>query len=119
MVAELVLHTDDGMGLDEAIVAYLAACEVEGKSLRTVDAYAETLGMFRNICIRKGLPPRVADFRPAHVYAFLKVVAESGVSLFTSATARGASSGWCRSGLARRRRCAATSSVFVGRTMGC
>ena len=38
MVAELVRYTDDGMGLDEAIAAYLAACEVEGKSPRTVDA---------------------------------------------------------------------------------
>ena len=40
MVAELVPYTDDGLGLDEAIAAYLAACAVEGKSPRTVDAYA-------------------------------------------------------------------------------
>ena len=44
MVAEMVGYTDDGMTLDEAIAAYLAACDVEGKSPRTVDAYAETLG---------------------------------------------------------------------------
>ena len=80
MVAELVLQTDDGMGLDEAIAAYLAACEIEGKSPRTVDAYAETLAMFRNICLQKELPSRVGAFGPAHVYAFLKVIAESGVS---------------------------------------
>ncbi len=83
MVAELVRYTDDGMGLDEAIAAYLAACEVEGKSPRTVDAYAETLAMFRSICRQAGLPDRVDAFRPAHVYAFLKVNAESGVSLGT------------------------------------
>ncbi len=83
MVAEMVRYTDDGMGLDEAIAAYLAACEVEGKSPRTVDAYAETLAMFRKICLQGGLPLRVADFRPAHVYAFLKVIADSGVSLGT------------------------------------
>ena len=83
MVAELVLRTDGGMGLDEAIVAYLAACEVEGKSPRTVDAYAETLAMFRGICLRKALPQRVGEFGPAHVYAFLKVIADSGVSLGT------------------------------------
>jgi site-specific recombinase XerD len=71
------------MGLDEAIAAYLAACEVEGKSPRTVDAYAETLTMFRGICLRKALPQRVGEFGPAHVYAFLKVIADSGVSLGT------------------------------------
>ena len=50
MVAEMVGYTDDGMTLDEAIAAYLAACDVEGKSPRTVDAYAETLGMFHSCC---------------------------------------------------------------------
>jgi integrase/recombinase XerC len=83
MVAELVLQTDDRMGLDEAIAAYLAACEVEGKSPRTVDAYAETLAMFRRICLQQRLPARVGEFGPAHVYAFLKVIADSGVSLGT------------------------------------
>lgn len=33
MVAALVRITDDGMGLDEAIAAYLTACEVEGKTV--------------------------------------------------------------------------------------
>ena len=70
MVAELVRYTDDGMGLDEAIAAYLAACEVEGKSPRTVDAYAETLAMFRGICRQTRLPTRVGEFGPAHVYTF-------------------------------------------------
>ncbi len=83
MVAELVLQTDDGMGLGEAIAAYLAACDVEGKSPRTVDAYAETLRRFQAVCLAEALPARVADFRPPHVYAFLKAVADSGVSLGT------------------------------------
>ena len=80
MFAEMVRYTDDGMGLDEAIAAYLAACDVEGKSPRTVEAYAETLGMFHAICRQRGLPERVGEFRPAHVYAFLKVIADRGVS---------------------------------------
>ena len=87
MAAEMALDARDSTGLDEglaaAIAAYLAACEVEGKTLRTVQAYAETLGRFRAICVAEGLPDRVADFRPAHVYAFLKVIAESGASLGT------------------------------------
>ena len=48
MVAELVHYTDDGMGLDEAIASYLAACDVEGKSPRTVDAYPHSYG--NSIC---------------------------------------------------------------------
>ena len=83
MLAEMVHYTDDGMRLDEAIAAYLAACDVEGESPRTVDAYAETLGMFHAIGLQRGLPQRVTEFRPAHVYAFLKVIADSGVSLGT------------------------------------
>ena len=90
MAADMVRSTDNGMGLDEAIAAYLAACEVEGKSPRTVDAYAETLARFCGICLQLGLPQRIAAFGPAHVYAFLKVIADSGVSLgtrcWTSAT---------------------------------
>ena len=83
MIAEMVRHPDDGMGLAEAIAAYLAACEVEGKTRRTVQAYAETLRRFRAICAAEGLPDRVAAFRPAHIYAFLKVIADGGVSLGT------------------------------------
>ena len=83
MAAELLRSMGDGMGLDEAIAAYLAVCEVEGKSPRTVDAYSETLATFRGVCLREGLPQRVGEFGPAHVYAFLKVIADSGVSLGT------------------------------------
>ena len=69
MAAELVLHTDDGLGLDEADAAYLAACEVEGKSPRTVNPYTETLALFRGVCLREGLPQRIGEFGPAHVRA--------------------------------------------------
>ena len=77
------LDPDDALTLAAAIPAYLAACTVEGKSPRTVDAYAETLRRFQAVCGAEALPARVADFRPPHVYAFLKAVADSGVSLGT------------------------------------
>ena len=83
MVAKVVRYTDDGMGPDETIAAYLAACEVDGKSPRTVDAYPETIAMFRGIFLHNGLPDRVGEFGPAHVYVFLKVIAASGASLGT------------------------------------
>ena len=83
MAAEFTPDPGEGTGLDEAIAAYLTACEVEGKTRRTVQAYAETLGRFRTVCAAEGLPDRVAAFRPAHVYAFLKVIADGGVSLGT------------------------------------
>ena len=44
MAAEFAADPGEGTGLDEAIAAYLTACEVEGKTPRTVQAYAETLG---------------------------------------------------------------------------
>ena len=83
MAAEFTPDPGEGTGLDEAIAAYLTACEVEGKTPRTVQAYAETLGRFRTVCAAEGLPDRVAAFRAAHVYAFLKVISDSGVSLGT------------------------------------
>ena len=83
MAAEFTPDPGEGTGLDEAIAAYLAACEVEGKTRRTVQAYAETLRRFRAICAAEGLPDRVAAFRPAHIYASLKVIADGGVSLGT------------------------------------
>lgn len=47
MVAELVHYTDDGMRLDEAIAAYLAACDVEGKSPRTAPPAARVTSCTR------------------------------------------------------------------------
>ena len=83
MAADFAPDGGDDTGLEAAIAAYLTACEVEGKTRRTVQAYAETLGRFRAVCAAEGLPDRVAAFRAAHVYAFLKVIADSGVSLGT------------------------------------
>ncbi len=65
MVAKSAPDRDDPTGLDAAIAAYLAACDVEGKSPRTVQAYRETLSRFLTICAAGGLPDRVAAFRPA------------------------------------------------------
>ena len=81
---------DDGLRLVEAIPAYLAACTVEGKS---PDAYAETLRRFQGICVAGNLPFWMGDFRAPHIYAFLQVVADSGVSLGSSGRARA----WSRS----------------------
>ena len=69
--------------LDEAIAAYLTACAVEGKTARTLQAYAETLARLRAIASRERLPAEVAAFRATHVYTFLKAIADSGVSLGT------------------------------------
>jgi hypothetical protein len=49
----------------------LKACEVEGKTGRTVQSYDETLRHFRTTGRELLLPQTVEDFRPAHVYLFL------------------------------------------------
>ena len=66
--------------IPEAVEEYLLACEVEGKSPRTTQAYAETLRGFRRIMAAQALPTNVGAFRAAHIYQFLKGVADSGVS---------------------------------------
>ncbi len=83
MVAASARERVDPAGMDDAIAAYLAACEVEGKSPRTVQAYSETLSRFRTIGVAEGLPDRVAAFRPADVYRFMKTITDAGVSLGT------------------------------------
>ena len=42
--------------LDEIVPLYLKACEVEGKTDRTVQSYAETLRHFRAACSKLDLP---------------------------------------------------------------
>ena len=69
--------------LDDAIMEYLMACEVEGKSPRTVQAYGETLRVFRRIVAAAHLPTTVDSFAAADVYRFLKAITESPVSLGT------------------------------------
>ena len=62
---------------------YLKACEVEGKTDRTVQSYAETLRHFRRAVGELQLPNSVRAFGPAHVYLFMGWVRERGVSAGT------------------------------------
>ena len=61
---------------EEAVPLYLKACEVEGKTERTVQSYAETLRHFRRAVDQLQLPILVRAFRPAHVYLFMGWVRE-------------------------------------------
>ena len=63
---------ETGKPLDEAIAEYLLACEVEAKSPRTVQAYAETLRGFRRIVAAGGLPTTVEAFAPGDVYGSVR-----------------------------------------------
>ena len=47
---------------EEVVPLYLKACEVEGKTNRTVQSYAETLRQFRRAGRELGLPEDVAAF---------------------------------------------------------
>ena len=69
--------------LDDAIAEYLLACAVEGKSPRTVQAYAETLRVFRRIVTAANLPTILGGFAAADVYRFLTAIMDSPVSLGT------------------------------------
>jgi integrase/recombinase XerC len=69
--------------LDELTPLYLKACEVEGKTDRTVQSYEETLRHFRTACLELGLPFDVGAFQPAHVYLFLGWVKDRGVTTGT------------------------------------
>ena len=69
--------------LDDAIAEYLMACEVEGKSPRTVQAYDETLRMLRRIVGTAGLPTTIEGFAATDVYQFLKAISDSPISLGT------------------------------------
>ena len=68
---------------EEAVPLYLKACEVEGKTERTVQSYAETLRHVRRAVDQLQLPNSVRAFRPAHVYLFMGWVRERGVSAGT------------------------------------
>ena len=65
---------------DELIPLYLKACEVEGKTERTVQSYAETLRHFSRAVGELDLPDSVGAFGPAHVYLFMGSVRDRGVS---------------------------------------
>ena len=68
---------------EEAVPLYLKACEVEGKTERTVQSYAETLRHFIRADDQLQLPNSVNAFRPAHVYLFMGWVRERGMSAGT------------------------------------
>jgi hypothetical protein len=57
--------------LQDLVPLYLKACEVEGKTDRTVQSYAETLRHFQTACDQLSLPREVESFKPAHVYLFM------------------------------------------------
>ena len=59
------------------------ACEVEGKSPRTVQAYDETLRVFRRIIAAANLPVILGAFAAVDVYRLLKAIMDSPVSLGT------------------------------------
>ena len=69
--------------LDQIVPLYLKACEVEGKTERTVQSYEETLRHFRTACLQLDLPLAVDLFQPAHVYLFLGWVRDRGVTAGT------------------------------------
>jgi integrase/recombinase XerC len=74
---------DHDRALSSLIDLYLLRCEVEGKSPFTVVAYRETLCLFQRIGEEEGVPAHVPAITPAHIYAYLGRVAETGVSLET------------------------------------
>jgi site-specific recombinase XerD len=57
--------------LDELIATYLAAIEVEGKTVNTQASYSNSLKDFRAVGRRLGLPETAEGYRVPHVYAFL------------------------------------------------
>jgi integrase/recombinase XerC len=69
--------------LSTLVKLYLLRCDVEGKSPFTVVAYGETLHLFQRIAEEECIPAHVPAITPAHIYAYLGRVAETGVSLET------------------------------------
>ena len=55
--------------IDDLIVTYLSACEVEGKSTNTVWSNRTSLADFRRAGARLGLPDEVRAYTVQHVYA--------------------------------------------------
>ncbi len=68
---------------ETAVHQYLFACRVEGKTERTLQTYQETLYQVLNIARSIGIPARVSDFRPNHVYQLMDAVRMRGVSAGT------------------------------------
>lgn len=66
--------------IDETVRTYLAAIEVEGKTPRTIDSYAESLRDFRKVGRALGLPDFAATYEVPHVYEFLAALRRRGAS---------------------------------------
>ena len=66
--------------IDDHIATYLQAIEIEGKSVKTIASYANTLADFRTIGRRLGFPERPEEYRVPHVYAFLSELRTRGAS---------------------------------------
>ncbi|MFA7249637.1 MAG: tyrosine-type recombinase/integrase [Dehalococcoidia bacterium] len=64
----------------ELTKAYLGACEVEGKSPRTIRGYRETLRRFAEIISSHELPRDVENFTVQDVYAYLAALRERDIS---------------------------------------
>ena len=60
--------------IDDLIATYLNAVETEGKSVRTIKSYRDSLASFRLVGRRLGFPDAVEDHDVTHVYAFLAEV---------------------------------------------
>ena len=57
--------------IDDIITTSLNAVETEGKAVRTIKSYRESLADFRRVGRRLGFPDAVEDYDVTHVYAFL------------------------------------------------
>jgi site-specific recombinase XerD len=66
--------------IDDHIATYLQAIEIEGKSVKTIASYANTLADFRTIGRRLGFPDSPVEYRVTHVYAFLSELRSRGAS---------------------------------------
>jgi site-specific recombinase XerD len=66
--------------IDEHIATYLQAIEIEGKSVKTIASYRNTLADFRTIGRRLGFPESPEEYRVPHVYAFLSELRSRGAS---------------------------------------
>ncbi len=67
--------------LDDHIQTYLAAIEVEGKTAKTRQSYANTLADFRKIGRTLGFPENAEEYSVTHVYAFLAEIRRRGYSV--------------------------------------
>ena len=64
----------------QLVETYLTACEVEGKSPRTIRGYGATLHKFVDIVERHDMPRDVEAFTVPDVYAYLAVLRERTIS---------------------------------------